>query len=166
MLPRKLGINGRRLEGGYADDLVSENGGEGCFSVLVFTSCLLDYTCHDSTLKIKKTLIFEKDEYLLYTVWPQYKVGEGKFWLKYKSLTANPILQLDLFSRNQIVQCTSLYHSLPRLEAMQRKLNSIGHTRSSFLQSIHSSAYSPPPRNNVQIIRAITIHSPLSTKDP
>lgn len=54
MLPRKLGIDGRRLEGRYADDLVSENGGEGCFSVLVSTLYLLDYTCHDSTLKIKK----------------------------------------------------------------------------------------------------------------
>lgn len=54
MLPRKLGIDGGRLEGGYADDLVSENGGEGYFSVLVSTSYLLDYTFHDSTLKIKK----------------------------------------------------------------------------------------------------------------
>lgn len=96
-----FGIDGRRLEGRYADDLVSENGGEGCFSVLVSTSYLLDYTCHDSTLKIKKTLIFKKDEYLLYTVWPQYKLGEGKFWLKYKRLPANAILQLHLFSRNQ-----------------------------------------------------------------
>lgn len=95
-----FGIDGRRLEGEYADDLVSENGGEGCFSVLVSTSYLLDYTCHDSTLKIKKTLIFKKHEYLLYTVWPQYKL-EGKFWLKYKRLPANTILQLHLFSRNQ-----------------------------------------------------------------